>query len=488
MIILHVFLIVAISCPINLKSRNTKIMRIDGHATKICQIEDSIVQIMEKAGIPGISCAIINDSQIVYEQGFGLRKKDSTLTSDKYTIFNAASFSKTVFAYLVMLLSEDGIIDLDKPLQEYLEKPLYEYPNYQDLIGDSRASLITARMVLSHQTGFPNLRFLTKDGKLKFLFEPGTGFSYSGEGIGLLQMVIEEITGIGLEELCKERIFEPFDMNYTSYVWQERFEENHAFPHDQYERPRPVQRRHKADAIGSMLTTAGDYARFLVGLLNSKGERRNLISSMFEPQIAITSKSKFGPGAWEDTDKYTNIRLSRTLGWGYFKSHFGRAVFHTGHDLGNQNYHVVFLDKGIGAVLLSNSDNFESAARELFEAIIGDTISPFDWLGYPYYDPDKNRTPPPEPVAIELEPEVLHKFVGEYTFPGNRTLTIKFDEQNLIISDDGERWLPLSAEAQDKFFVKGREYEFQFLIDETGIVTGYKLLIEDVEIPGEKIK
>ena len=209
---------------------------------------------------------------------------------------------------------------------------------------------------------------------------------------------------------------------------------------------------------------------------------------MFEPQIAIRSKSKFGPGAWEETDQYSNIKLSRTLGWGYFESDFGPAVFHTGHDLGNQNYHVVFLDKGIGAVLLSNSDNFESVARELFRAIIGDTISPFDWLGYPYFDPDKDRTPPPEPVAIELDPEVLYKFVGEYTFPGNRVLTIKLDEQNLIVSDDGVKWLPLSAESQDKFFIKGRDYKFQFEIDDTGTVTGYKLLIEDVEVPGEKIK
>jgi CubicO group peptidase (beta-lactamase class C family) len=329
---------------------------------------------------------------------------------------------------------------------------------------------------------------LTKDGKLKFLFDPGTSFSYSGEGIGLLQMVIEEITGKGLEELSKERIFKPFGMDHTSYVWQERFEENHAFPHDQYERPQQAQRRREASAIGSMVTTAGDYTRFLVGLLNSRGERRKLVSNMFEPQIAIISTSKFGPGAWEETDQYTNIRLSRTLGWGYFESDFGRAVFHTGHDLGNQNYHVVFLDKGIGAVLLSNSDNFESVARELFRTIIGDTISPFDWLGYPYFEPDKDRTPPPEPVAIELELKVLDKFVGEYTFPGNRILTIKFDGQNLIVSNDGEKWLPLSAESQNKFFVKGRDYKFQFEIDETGRVTGYKLLIEEIEIPGRKIE
>ena len=116
-----------------------------------------------------------------------------------------------------MLLAEEGVIDLDKPLQAYLPKPLPDYPAYADLAGDDRYQQITARMVLSHSTGFPNWRQFEPDGRLKFLFAPGARYSYSGEGFALLQMVVEEITGRDLESLARQKIFEPLGMTRTSY-------------------------------------------------------------------------------------------------------------------------------------------------------------------------------------------------------------------------------------------------------------------------------
>ena len=94
-----------------------------------------------------------------------------------------------------MLLAEEKVIDLDKPLYEYLDKPLYEYPAYADLKGDDRCRQFNARMALSHTTGLPNVRFIMPEGKISILFPPGSLHSYSGEGIDLLQMVLEEVTG-----------------------------------------------------------------------------------------------------------------------------------------------------------------------------------------------------------------------------------------------------------------------------------------------------
>ena len=213
------FIFVLFNCQAS-ETNSLSLSTLDNSTNDIVQVEESILKIIETGGIPGLSCAVINDSVLVYEKGFGFRKKDSSLTNDENTIFNAASFSKTIFAYLVMLLNEDGLIDLDRPLKDYLEKPIADYSKYTDLSGDDRVNLITARMVLSHSTGFPNWRFLTDDGKIILLFEPGSRFSYSGEGIHLLQMVIEKITGKGLQELAQKRIFNPFNMYHTSYIWQ----------------------------------------------------------------------------------------------------------------------------------------------------------------------------------------------------------------------------------------------------------------------------
>jgi CubicO group peptidase (beta-lactamase class C family) len=320
------------------------------------------------------------------------------------------------------------------------------------------------------------------------LFAPESRFSYSGEGIALLQLVIEEVTGQGLEELAQELVFEPLGMHRTRYVWQEEFAANHAVPHDQYERSKRLQKRHEADAAGSMLTTAGDYARFLVALLNAAGPRAATVGAMLQPQIAIRSRSMFGPGSQRDRNAAGESRLYWSLGWGGFASDLGQAFFHTGHDFGWQNYTVTYRDRGIGVVLLSNSDNFESVAREIAAVAIGDTYSHFDWLGYPRFDPGQRREPPPEPVAIEVEPGILEEYVGEYGFMGDQTVFIKIEEQRLYVSTDANDWAELLAESATRFFTKEDDTRFVFVSDDLGRVTGLTIVIEGVEIAAAKVR
>lgn len=465
----------------------TTLRTLDGKPVSPTELEAFIEQTMAKAEVAGLSCAIINDAQIVYQKAFGFRDQRAGTRNDEQTVFNAASFSKTAFAYLVMLLVEERVIDLDRPLQAYLAKPLPEYPQYADLEGDDRYKAITARMVLSHSTGFPNWRFLTPDGKLSIMFSPGTQYSYSGEGIALLQMVVEEVTGKGLEELAQEKVFGPLGMTQTSYVWQEAYESNVALPHDQYGRPKKLNRRDEADAAGSMSTTAGDYARLLVAILNAEGRGQASVQEMLEPQIEITSGGMSGPDTWQDSGENRDIHLSWGLGWGRFDSPYGRAFFHTGHDLGFQNYTVTYVDQGIGIVLLSNSDNFESVAPEIVEKAIGDIYSPFRWLGYVPFDPSERKTPPPEPVAIEVDPALLQACAGTYEVMG-KTLSFKVEQDSLFVSGDGEHWEQLYAESETRFFVQDDDTRFVFTRDAGGAVTGLSLDIQGIAIPAERVK
>jgi len=453
-----------------------------GETVSTAELEAFIVETMEKAGVTGLSCAIINDSEIVYQKAFGVRDAEAGIANDEETIFAAASFSKPVFAYLVVLLAEEGVIDLDKPLVEYLGQPLPDYPAYADLEGDERYRELTARMVLSHSTGFPNWRFLTEDGKLSIMFPPGTRFSYSGEGIVLLQMVVEEIIGQNLEALAQEKIFGPLGMTSSSYVWQEAYADNCALPHDEYGRPQRLNKRETADAAGSMTTTAGDYARFVAALLNAEGERKASIDKMLEPQIAITSQSMFGPGAWQEADEDRGISLSWGLGWGRFNSERGPAFFHTGHDFGWQNYTVTYPDQGIGIVLLSNSDNFESVAQEIVEKAIGDTYSPFGWLGYVPFDPSQQKVPPPEPVAIELDAATLEVYVGIYELTPEELIHVKLGDEGLLIGD-GQEWMPLYAESETQFFAEVDDARVVFVKDAAGQVTGLSLTVQGMELP-----
>jgi CubicO group peptidase (beta-lactamase class C family) len=380
---------------------NTNLKKLDGGSISASELDAFIEQTMQKANVTGLSVAILNDSQLVYQKAFGYMDRKDGKHNDVQTIFAGASFSKPVFAYLVMLLAEDHVIELDKPLYEYTDKPFYEYPAYADLKDDERSKQITARMVLSHTTGLPNLRQQEMGGHLRFLFTPGERHSYSGEGYFLLQMVIENITGKDLETLAQEKIFQPLGMDRTSYTWQAEFKADFAYPHDEYGRAQGNQiRRRTPDARGSLATTAGDYARFLVGILNAEGQRKATVDEMLQSQIAIDYLRMFGPDAWTTTQRFHNIHLAWGLGWGRFDTPFGPAFFHTGSDPGWKNYTVTYIDQGIGIVMLSNSDNFESIAAEIAKEAIGDVYSPFDWLGYVPFNPAIGvKTPPPDPTV-----------------------------------------------------------------------------------------
>lgn len=461
---------------------SVEVESLDGTVKPVAAMESTVTRIMDKAGVPGLSLAIINGSEIVYAGGFGVRNTSGGEPVDAETIFAAASFSKTVFAYIVMLLVDEGVIDLDEPLYRYLDKPLPQYARYADLEGDDRYKQVTARIVLSHTTGFPNWRFLTEDRRLAFFWSPGRRFGYSGEGIELLQMVVEEVTGEGLEELARSRVFGPLGMTRTGYVWHDWFGDNFANPHDGYGRSKRFRRRMEADAAGSMATTAGDYARLLVAMLRTDEMRRETVDEMLRPQIQIRSSTMFGPGARSDTGDYEDMNLSWGLGWGRFDCVHGRAFFHTGHGGGVQNYNVTFPDRGIGVVFLSNSDNFESVARELAEATIGDVYSPFDWLGYPYYDPQRNREPPPPPVAIEVDPSILKTYTGKYDLGGERFIYVEYRKGTLQVSTDGQQWSALLPETTTLFFVEDEDMRLEFIKGEDDRVREMLLKVEGLEL------
>jgi CubicO group peptidase (beta-lactamase class C family) len=278
-------------------------------------------------------------------------------------------------------------------LYKYLEKPLPQYEKYAELSGDDRWKLITARMCLSHTTGFPNWRFLNAktgifeaEGKLAIYFTPGTRYAYSGEGLALLQMVIEEITGRNLEELAQEKLFKPIGLTRTSYIWQPGFENDFAYGHTENGELIGKKKRKKPGGAGSLETTISDYAHFIEYIMQGKGLNKKWKEAMLTPQIEINSKYQFPTISEETTKDNKAIDLSYGLGWGLLKSKYGKAFFKEGHDNdGWQHYTINFIDKGISILIMTNSLNGEKVFKEILDKIIGDTFTPWKWQRYlPY--------------------------------------------------------------------------------------------------------
>jgi len=119
------------------------------------ELKEKIPDLMERALIPGLSMAVIRDGKIFWLREFGIKNVETGESVADDTVFEAASLSKPVFAYGVMKLVDQGELDLDKPLVDIVSRSYLERVDPRYKTDDERFSLITARMVLTHSTGFP---------------------------------------------------------------------------------------------------------------------------------------------------------------------------------------------------------------------------------------------------------------------------------------------------------------------------------------------
>ena len=362
------------------------IKRIDGTSITAAEADKVIARLVEAAHVTGLSVAIINDNRIVYEKSVGFANVEAKKPLRPETVVYAASLTKALFAYLVMQLAGEKIIDLDTPIERYLDKPLPQYEKYKELAADERYKQITPRMLLSHTAGFPNFRFMNEDGKLDIKFTPGTRYAYSGEGINLLQFVIEAKTGKSIADMMDERIFKPFGMTQTSMSWQPRFEDDYAIGYDENGKPLGHNKRTGIRAAGSMDTTLADYARFIEAVMQGKGLSRRARAEMLRPQIEIRSRAQFPTLRPDFTDENHAIHLAYGLGWGLFTTPYGKAFFKEGHDDGWENHVVCFPEKKVAILLMSNSSNGDSIFKELLATLAGDRWTPWRWEGYTPYD------------------------------------------------------------------------------------------------------
>ncbi len=339
---------------------------------------------MARIGAKGLALAVIEGGKVVYVRAYGDRNiAGAPLQTD--TIMYGASITKAVFAYTVLRLVDEGHFTLDTPIAAMLPKPLPEYGNvdgsgnWGDLAGDERWRKLTPRIILTHSTGFANFAFLELDQKLKFHFEPGTRYSYSGEGMNLLQFAIEKGLGIDLIAAIDRLTFKPLGMTRSSLVWRPAWEGNVAqgwridgvaFNHSMQRRPR---------AAGSMDTTISDIARFTAALANGTGLSRRSRAEIIRPQLAITTASQF-PTLQPDLPPAQRIKgLAAGLGVEVFRGPKGTGFFKGGHNDFTGNMMLCVRRGKRCVVLLGNDVRVEALFPELVRAVLGETGTSWRW-------------------------------------------------------------------------------------------------------------
>jgi CubicO group peptidase (beta-lactamase class C family) len=364
------------------------IVRLDGSKLSTVDADAFAKKTLEDAHVTGAQIAVVVKGKLAWSAAYGMRRREPALAMERDTTTWAASITKGVFATYVMQLVERHEFDLDKPVAQQLPLPLENYEAYREkaseLVKDPMWATVTPRMLLSHTSGLANFATIEPDKKMHLHFKPGTQFLYSGEGINLVQFVIEEQKKKPLDALMQEAIFGPLGMTRTGIIYREEFAGNVADRYDLNEKFRSQTKRFPARAAGSMTTSAEDMARFAAGLFAGKIIKKSTQKKMLKPVIKIRSLHEFALAANEGDGKDAlEEGLAYGVGWGLLThTKYGPAFFKEGHGDGAQNYMICFEKRQSCMILLTNSDNGELAFRPLLEKIFGDDVTPWEWEGY----------------------------------------------------------------------------------------------------------
>ncbi len=364
------------------------IRRLDGTHISVADADAFAKKTLDAAHVTGAQIAVLDEGRLVWSAAYGLRRREPALPMERETTMWAASITKAVFGTYVMQLVERGEFNLDEPIARQLPQPLTAYEPYKEIatevVKDPAWVTVTPRMLMAHTSGLANFAFLEPDKKMHLQFAPGTQYRYSGEGLNLVQFVIEQKKGKGLDSLMQESIFTPLGMSRTGMIYRKEFEANVADRYDTDEKFVSQTKRFPARGAGSMTTSADDLARFASALLAGTLMKPATRAEMLRPFIAITSLHQFALEPNEPPGKEAaDVGLAYGVGWGLLtKTPFGPAFFKEGHGDGAQTYIICVERRRACMILLTNSDNGELAFRPLLETILGNTATPWEWEGY----------------------------------------------------------------------------------------------------------
>lgn len=322
----------------------TTIKAVDGTSVKVKELDKRIEFLMDSINMPGLSLAIINENEIVYHKVFGVQNLETKIPVTKQSIFEGASLSKPIFAYFAMKMVDQGVLDLDKTLYEYLPHPAI------DSASQEWYKTITPRMVLSHSSGFPN----HANGKIiNLAHEPGNGFSYSGEAYQYLTAIIGMENGVQWKDkfnaIFIENVTSPLEMKNTSFLWNKCIEANKVYGHMN---GKPTDNGlggwsgKTFNSFSSIHSEAGEYALFIQAMLKREGLSKKAFDEM------LTTQNKF--------DKSNQIyQETGQTGWGLGfaqkESKNGLMHLHTGNNHDFQSYTMFLPEQDYGIVLFTNS-------------------------------------------------------------------------------------------------------------------------------------
>jgi CubicO group peptidase (beta-lactamase class C family) len=418
------------------------------------RIESAISKFLAAGDAPGVSVAVVQDGKFVWSGGFGMADLENSVPATADTLYRLGSISKPITATAALVLSERRQLDLDAPVQKYCPAfPQKPWP-------------ITTRQLLGHLGGIryyrvPEMPYSVSqadpevgntrhfqdgiEGGLKFFANdplvapPGTHFNYSTQGYTLVGCAIEGASGRKFADFVRESVLTRAGMlqtrpddRFAIVPRRTRFyskNESGAVVNAEF-----LDASYKVPG-GGLLSSATDLARFAVAILTDQLLTRTTRDMMWAPQMPSDGLGRMVYG----------------LGWQMGITDGVAGVGHGGSQQGTSTTMLLAPDARAGVVVLTNSDAAGASrlASEAFRILLGR----------------------PEHVHNEVvvDPTLLDGYLGTYQI-GDFTMVMAREGDRLVVQIRDQR-IPLSAETNRDFFLKGTDTHIIFVVDSNGRAT-----------------
>jgi CubicO group peptidase (beta-lactamase class C family) len=321
---------------------------------------------LKKHKAAAIGITIIKANEITWTGTFGEQSPGVAATSA--TMFNVASLAKPITAEVAMRLVSAGKFSLDESVASSWIDP--------DIANDPRHKKLTPRLLLSHQTGFPNWRFQNKDKKLAFVSEPATGFTYSGEGYEYLRRFMEKKTGKNFEALVAENVFAPIGMTSASFSERSWMQGRHAMPmnRDGEFKPADLAKEGMPNAADNLFVTTNDYAKFMIAIVKNDGLNSAIATERMRKHVEIPAPSTCQPSS--EKLKVIGCPDITEFGLGWITYRFGerKILSNSGNDWGE--FAIVYIEPatGDGMVIFVNGGNGVPVAMDAMALLDPDSL------------------------------------------------------------------------------------------------------------------
>lgn len=423
----------------------------------------NILERMEHFKVPGVSIAVVEGGKIKWAKGYGIANTNTGDTVDINTLFQAGSISKPIAALSALKLVQEGAINLDNDVNEYLIS--WKIPDSKFLTDEK----VTLRRLLTHSAGmtvhgfpgysqtdtFPTInQVLNGDGNTSKIYVdtvPGSIWRYSGGGYTVMEKLVEDLSGQPLEVYMAANIIPKMGMTNSTYE-QPLGEEYHSNASAAYDAQGKIidglWHNYPEQAAAGLWTTPTDLAKYCIEIQQIlKGEENSVLSKETVEMMLTKHKNNWG--------------LGPSLQW-----EADSLIFrHGGKNAGFTNSLISFANKGEAVIVMTNADNGGKLINEILKSI----SNFYNW----------NISNPRIIETIELSEEQLTKLTGKYKLDfqvpgiGDYIIELKLEGGRLVANDANKNETTILTALKENKFIDldtGQEIQFKLESDKTGLL------------------